>query len=101
MFEIRLPPDEALRFAGQLPARLQGLFLEGWARSSRQGSDQSDTAFVRQIATALLPGFPRDPETVVRASFKTAYDRLDGGEVDKVVRHLPRHVRELWLDDIG
>ena len=97
----RLPAKTALRFADQLPARLRGVFMDGWVLADRPAANGSAAAFADQIARGLPPGFPFDAETVVRAAFLTVYDQMDGREVDTVVRYLPPHVREVWLEDVG
>jgi len=96
----RLPPETALHFADQLPILLRGVFIEAWSPATRTRGEDSVKAFANRISRQLPPGYPLDAETVARAAFRTVYDHMDGREVDQVLVHLPKHIRELWLEDL-
>jgi uncharacterized protein (DUF2267 family) len=94
----RLPPQTALHLADQLPLLLRGVFVEGWSLSDKPSGEHSAAAFVRHVSQELPPKAPADGEAVVRAVFQTMRTQMDVGEIDKVLAHLPRPIRELWLE---
>ena len=94
----RLPPETALHFADQLPTLLRGVSIEGWSLMGKPTGERSADAFVDRISAQLPPGFPINGGAAARAVFQTIRDRMDLGEVDKLMAHLPEPVRELWLE---
>lgn len=96
----RLPPETAMHFSAQLPMLLRGLFAEGWSLTEHDKRPRTVAAFLEDLGERLAPGFPLGPATVAREAFQTLRRQMDLGEVDKVLDHLPRSVRELWLEDV-
>jgi len=95
----RLPPETALHFADQLPILLRGVFAEGWSLVGKPTEERTAEAFADKIAQRLPPGLAMDGKPVARAVFQVIRDRMDVGEVDKVLGHLPGPIRELWAEE--
>lgn len=95
----RLPESAVLSLSAQLPMLLRGLVLEGWR--PRRGPSRIDTeaAFADEVKDRLDAGFPCDALSATRAVFGVLADRLDPGEVDKLIRVLPSGLRSLWPKD--
>ena len=96
----RLPPATAMHFAAQLPILLRGVFVEGWDLAERPAKPRTVPSFLADVASGLAPGFPFGPERVAREVFQVIRGQMDLGEVDKIMDHLPRPIRELWLEDV-
>ena len=96
----RLPPENAVHLAAQLPMLVRGFYFEGWKPSATPTPERSLDEFLAHIQR----GFGRDPDTdaeeAARAVFLVLADRLSPGEVRKVVQVLPHDLRALWPRDI-
>lgn len=92
----RLPEEAVLGLSAQLPMLLRGLFLEGWRPAAGPTSTRSKDAFEHDIQDHLPPAFPREPEAVAKVVFREMADRLDPGETQKLVGHMPAPLRPLW-----
>ena len=95
----QLPPATALHFADQLPILLRGAYVEGWNLAGTPAGTRSGGTFAERISEAMPPGVAVDGETAARAVFQTIRSRMDLGEVDKVMAHLPKPIRKLWLEE--
>lgn len=97
----RLPQTAVLGLSGQMPMLLRGLFLEGWRPQDGLSPVDSIAAFTEAVKDRLGDAFPRDPLSVSTAVLQVLADRLDPGEVDKLIHYLPAHLRPLWPKDYG
>jgi uncharacterized protein (DUF2267 family) len=95
----RLPETAVLSLSAQLPMLLRGLFLEGWRPQAGSSHVNSIEAFSEAVQERLGDGFPRDAVAVSTAVLHVISNRLDPGEVDKLIRYLPAHLRTLWPED--
>ena len=96
----RLPPETAMNFAAQLPILLRGVYGEGWSLAERPAKPRTFPSFLVDVDSGLAPGFPYSAERVAREVFQVIRSQMDLGEVDKVMDHLPKPIRELWLEDV-
>jgi len=55
----------------------------------------------RAVGSRPTPGFPRETTAAAQAVFAVAAERLDPGEVDKIIRHSPGALRTLWPVEAG
>jgi uncharacterized protein (DUF2267 family) len=92
----RLPLDSVLGLSAQLPLLLRGVFLEGWRAADRPTDIRDPAVFARSVQDLLPPDFPREGQGVVKAVFQVMAERLDRGEIDKLIGHLPAPLRPLW-----
>ena len=90
----RLPLEVSTRFASELPVVLATIYLSGPAGDGLRNDRIGD-----QIRERLPPAVSLDGETVGRSVLKAIRGRIGLTEFRKVLAHLPREVREQWLDD--
>lgn len=91
----RLTIDAVLGLSAQLPMLLRGVFMEGW--QANPPSDLRDpAALAKAVAERLPPHFPREAPGVAEAVFRVMANRLDPGEIAKIVHQLPMPLRAMW-----
>lgn len=92
----RLPMEGVLGLSAQLPILLRGVFLEGWRPADRP-THIRQPSILGEAVEALLPSdFPREGLGTVRAVLQVLSERLDAGEVQKLLAYLPASLRPLW-----
>jgi uncharacterized protein (DUF2267 family) len=92
----RLGTHAAAHFAAQLPMLLRGMFYEGWRPSESPSKERHVEEFLGAVCVYLPPGMVVNAEQSVRAVFEVIWDMIDAGEVVKIIKSLPRDLRELW-----
>ena len=92
----RLPPQEAVDLAAQLPMLVRGLFFEGWRLAGKPRRYRHKAEFLEQVAHEAPWLAAEDREQVVTAVFELLSSELGGGETDQVRASLPAELRELW-----
>ena len=75
---------------------LRGLYYEGWRMAASQTKERSRAEFFDHVRGELPPGSAIDPSMATRSVFAVMRDKLDPGEVHKVIDRLPAELRELW-----
>lgn len=93
----RLPPDEAVQLAAQMPLLLKGLYFDGWDPSATPVKARSLEEFFALVRGPLIGG-PLDTESerVTRAVFRLLADRVSAGEIRDVRGMLPAELAALW-----
>ena len=92
----RLPLEGVLGLSAQLPLLLRGVFLEGWRPGDRPTHIRQPLTFAEAVERQLPPAFPREGLGVARAVFEVMAERLEAGEVHKLIAYLPAPLRPLW-----
>jgi uncharacterized protein (DUF2267 family) len=92
----RLGPENAAHLAAQLPMLLRGLYYEGWHMAGTPTKERTRAAFFEHLRGELPPGSAIDPNMAARSVFAVLAEKLDRGEVDKVLDRLPPELKELW-----
>jgi len=91
----RLPPEVAVKLGAQLPILVRGIYYEGWHVVGTPTKERKIQEFADHVREELPPQFPMDPLTVARGIFEILWEKLDPGEFDKLMDHLPAQLREL------
>ena len=92
----RLPPDEAVDLAVQLPMLVRGLYFEGWIPSASPARYRNKEAFLARVGNAT-PGLESgEIERAVIAVFRELSTELDWDEVEEARDAVPEEIRELW-----
>jgi uncharacterized protein (DUF2267 family) len=91
----RVPPEVAIKLGAQLPILLRGLYFENWHAAGTPTRERHAGEFADHVAMELPQQFPIDPLTVVRGVFEILWEKLDPGEFEKLMHHLPAPIREL------
>ena len=91
----RVPPEVAIKLGAQLPILVRGVYYENWHAAGMPTRERHAQEFAHHVGTELSPQFPVDPLTVIRGVFEVLWEKLDPGEFEKVMQHLPAPLREL------
>lgn len=92
----RLTPEACVHLGAQFPTMIRGLYYEGWRLAGKPLPSRDVDEFCEHIARELPPGYPMDPKTLAKGVFNVLFQRLDPGEVAKVIAQLPVPLRSLW-----
>jgi len=92
----RLPMAGVLGLSAQLPILLRGVFLEGWRPTEAPTGIRHPLTFAEAVEAQLPKGFPREGLGAVRAVLQVLAERLDAGEIEKLLAYLPEPLRPLW-----
>ncbi|MBI5265084.1 MAG: DUF2267 domain-containing protein [Bradyrhizobium sp.] len=91
----RLPPEVAVKFGAQLPMLVRGLYYDGWHPSGTPTKERHVEEFAAHVFAELPQQFPANPMTVIRGVFEVLWEKLDPGELSKLMEHLPASIRSL------
>ena len=92
----RIGPENAVHLAAQLPMLLRGMFYEGWRLANSATRERHMAGFLEHVSQELPKALYNDPEDIVRAVFEVVWERIDSGEVSKLIKILPPELRDLW-----
>jgi uncharacterized protein (DUF2267 family) len=92
----RIGPENAVHLAAQLPMLLRGMFYEGWRLANSATRERHMAGFLEHVSQELPKALYNDPEDIVRAVFEVVSERIDSGEVGKLIKILPPELRDLW-----
>jgi len=92
----RIGPDNAVHLGAQLPILMRGFYYEGWhpARTPTRQRHKGD--FLESVNGEVFRGLGIDPDRAVRAVFRVMSNRLDPGELEKLISLFPDELRDLW-----
>lgn len=89
----RLTVDDAAAFGAQLPMLVRGIYYEGWHPRGKPLKIRHADEFLAHVRTELTENL--HPDVAVRAVFAEFERHLDPGEIDKVMRLLPKELAAL------
>lgn len=92
----RLPLEAVLGLSAQSPMLIRGLLLEGWRPQDGPSGIRSAEAFGDAVADRASPSFSFSGIEAAEAVFGVLAERLEPGEVQKILVHLPEPLRGLW-----
>jgi uncharacterized protein (DUF2267 family) len=95
-----MPLNEAVKLGSQLPMLMRGFYFEGWHPADKPLRDRSAETFLIDISNHF-PTDDVDPALVVRAVLSVMAQHLPSGEIDALIRVLPRQIRELCFDPVA
>ncbi|MFU8816319.1 MAG: DUF2267 domain-containing protein [Pseudomonadales bacterium] len=95
----RLPPDEAVDLAAQLPMLIRGIYFEGWRPSNKPLKYRHKEQFIEQVRREAPSVTDDEAERAVSAVFHQLSTEIDGGEVEDVRNAMPQEIREMWPVD--
>jgi uncharacterized protein (DUF2267 family) len=92
----RLPPDEAVDLAAELPMLIRGFYYEGWHPANKPLKYRHKAEFLQRVIkeTPWLRG--EELELAITSVFEILSRQLAGEEPAQVRRLLPAELRELW-----
>jgi uncharacterized protein (DUF2267 family) len=93
----RLPPEEAVDLAAQLPLLIKGVYFDGWHPSRTPVKARTRDAFlglvVRRAGGRITES---EAERMTRAVFRLLASRVTAGEIEDVRGALPAELAEFW-----
>jgi len=92
----RIGPENAVHLGAQLPMLLRGVFYEGWHMAGTPTREHNRPQFLDRIRNELPAFLAQDAERAARAVFEVMWEKLEPGEVAKVIGLLPSVLRDLW-----
>jgi uncharacterized protein (DUF2267 family) len=92
----RIGPENAVHLGAQLPMLMRGFYYEGWRLADRPARVRHLNDFLEYIEGENFRGLGTDSERAVRAVFAVMANRLDAGEVEKIIKMLPEELRGLF-----
>jgi uncharacterized protein (DUF2267 family) len=92
----RVGPENAVHLAAQLPMLIRGLYYEGWRMAASRTKERTRAAFLEHVRVELPRGSTIDPDLAARAVFAVMWEKIDMGEVGKVMELLPPELQDLW-----
>ncbi|MFO1056002.1 MAG: DUF2267 domain-containing protein [Dongiaceae bacterium] len=92
----RIGAENAVHLGAQLPMLLRGLYYEGWRMAAPASRERHKAEFLAHVARELPEAV--DPERAARAVFFVMWQKIDAGEVGKLLRILPAELRDLWAE---
>ena len=92
----RIPPENAVHLGAQLPTVIRGLYYEGWHMAGTPTKERHLQQFLDHVGWTLGPRSKLDPERAARAVFDVMWEKVDPGEVAKVINMFPEELRDLW-----
>jgi len=96
----RLPQENAVGLGAQLPMVIRGMYYEGWDLQKEASRVRHQQEFFDLVA-AELKGHTelRDARRVTKIVLGVLGSHLDAGEKEKLLRTLPKDLRELWVGE--
>jgi uncharacterized protein (DUF2267 family) len=96
----RIGPENAVHLSAQLPLIIRGLFFEGWRMKAPASHERHVAEFLDHVARGLDENHRGNLEAGVRAVFAVIWERVDQGEVAKLIRIFPAELRHLWHSEV-
>jgi uncharacterized protein (DUF2267 family) len=91
----RLPMDDAVHFAAQLPMFLRGLYYEGW-EPSKVPIKMSIDEFLAAVKEKIVADQIIDPLRITESVFAVIMSYVGAGEMEKIKHCLPKEMQALW-----
>jgi len=94
----RIGPENAVHLGCQLPMLVRGMYFEAWHMAGTPTKERHKDQFLERVRA----GFPKkahaklDVEKLTRAVFGVMWEKVEPGEVAKIIKVLPKQIRELW-----
>lgn len=93
----RIGPENASHLGAQLPTLLRGVYYEGWHMAGTPTRERHKGQFLDHVRSEFPPNAAWDAERAARAVFDVMWDKIDVGEVGKVIGALPKEIKDLWV----
>jgi uncharacterized protein (DUF2267 family) len=91
----RIAPANAVHLAAQLPMLLRGLYYEGW-RMESPTRERHKQDFLDHVDAESGHTLGERTKPAVRAVFEVMWDKVDPGEIAKLIELFPAELRDLW-----
>ena len=96
----RLPANEVLDLAAQLPLMIRGIYFDGWRLDPAPKRVRHRGAWLQSIKNEI--GYePLLPLDVLRGVIRLLSAHVSNGELEDIVATLPKPLAELWRELAG
>ena len=85
----------AIKLGAQLPILVRGIYYEGWHVAATPTWERHVEDFAEHVLSELPREIPVDALTVARGVLEILREKLDPGEFEKVLNHLPASLRAM------
>ena len=92
----RIGPESAVHLGAQLPILSRGFYYEGWHPAGTPTRERHKEDFLDHVNGEVFRGLGIEPERAVRAVFDVMSNKLDPGEIEKLIKMFPDELRDLW-----
>lgn len=92
----RISPESAVHLGAQLPLVIRGLYYEGWRLAATQTKERHMEQFLDHIGKAIPQGVALDPDRAARAVCEILCEKIDYGEIAKLISLFPLELRDIW-----
>ncbi len=92
----RLPATEAVHLGAQLPTLVRGVYYDGFRLTNDESKIRSRAEMIQRVQRELEPDRRLSALAVLQAVIALLEHHVSAGEIDKVVRTLPKAIAELW-----
>lgn len=91
----RLPVEEAVQLAAQMPLVIRGLFFENWHPSGKPLRIRHPNEFLALVIGNYRPRTDAYADDIIGATFRVLRKHISEGELTDVVMSLPEPLLEL------
>ena len=92
----RLPAEDAVHFAAQLPTLIRGSYYEGWRPSEAPHKWRHKEDYLAAVRDRMPGRDKMDIEEAVRAVLRVAGHHMNEEEIRKIKSIHPKDVWDLW-----
>jgi len=96
----RLPVEEAVDLASQLPLMIKGVYYDGWTLRDKPEKFKKEE-FARRVHAQFEFDDNVNPAEVIRAVLRVMYRHMDEGEIRDVKFNMPKEIQEWFPEEIA
>ncbi|TRD11627.1 DUF2267 domain-containing protein [Erythrobacter insulae] len=93
-----LPLELLAHFGAQLPLVVRGTYYDGFDPTILPRSDENADGFLKAVGAELGKSRGIDPALAAGSVFGVLGRHVSQGQIDKIIRTLPRDIRALWTE---
>jgi uncharacterized protein (DUF2267 family) len=96
----RLPTEEAIQLAAQLPLPVKGVYFDGWTPRDKPEKYNKEE-FARRVHEQFQLDPDLNPAEIIRAVLRVMYRHMGKGELGDVKSNMPAGIQEWFPEEIG
>jgi uncharacterized protein (DUF2267 family) len=96
----RLPAEEAVELAAQLPLIIKGMYFDGWTLRDKPEKFKKEE-FARRVHAQFQYDLNVNPAEVIRAVLRVMYRHMGEGELRDVRSNMPKEIQEWFPEEVA
>jgi uncharacterized protein (DUF2267 family) len=96
----RLPAEEAVDLAAQLPLLVKGMYYDGWTLRDKPEKYKKEE-FARRVHAQFEFDTNVNPAEVIRAVLRVMYRHMGDGELRDVKSNMPKDIQEWFPEEVA